>query len=891
MGFSQKLASLFYEIRAETTSLPGDLAAAERHLGKLTDFVRRNPTAAMGALATATIAVGAAATKMALDVERSLDVVARKVPGATGQMQGLRDQIRAISLEQARTQSELATAAKQIADQGVGSLEEVQQRLAAATRAADATGTEITTVISGLDQTLDLFGKSGKESEAVLQRLFAVSQGKMPLADMFAALQRAAPAIKSLGIDFDTAAAALGGLLEEGKTARQAASELKALGERGAEGRKQIELLADAFGRGRDATREYNAAIIEARTSTDALWAQAKNNLSAVMIDLGQQILPTVTKELQGIVGVLNVLNGTISGIKSDSLVATLTTPAARAKMSLDEVRQSIAAVVDAWTRGNLTSLQALKPDQLKALRELVSGEMSKQGPKSQTIYATMIADIDKLIAKHSELADAQAKTGTGKTTGTGRLTAEQLAAAEKLREEQQKALNKQLEKENELREKSADLIARAARRLAHDIVDDTDVRQLREAADAGEKKGVFTSDEAARMRTLANVLDLEMRTTKQKEMQADLQRDLNEFFDAKEADMERQVREQKDANEQQRKADEARKTHVKDLILDLARGAAAVLQIASAFGLVDQKLGVVLQSLQQMGDGIKDIAAGDKINGVLKVAASLATLIKSAADQVFGHPGRERAAAFRRQLAEAREEWELTMAALGDDVSGRSPLQQELVNLDRQAEQMRRRAAAEFLPQGERDPRAGMTIAELNEAIAAAKRRGHHAGAEGIAAYRDALIQIEELFNAKEQLAGRRDAEQQRDAAQAAAGDQESTASRGLASLSYSQGDTFVSLQRQILAVEMQERDILNNLLASITGQSVTLAAPNVPASFGSVSAGSITIGSINVQVHMTGGGDVAAATEQAVIQGIDRGLAAIRRDHRSAAGAPRYS
>lgn len=705
MAISRKIAELFYEVRGKTEGFTRDLKGAEQSAAKLGDFIHKHPVAAAGALAAALVSVGATAVKMAEELERSFNLIERRVPGAVGQMDALKSAVREISLSGAgRTQDELARAAALISEKGVESIEGLQARLEAAARAADATGESIEGIIGGLDQTLDLFAKSSAESEQVLQRAYAVTRGRMPLEDVFAALQGAAPAVRALGLDFDTATAALGGLLEEGKTAKQAATELKALGAAGADGRAEIEKLADAFGRNADMAGEYERSIETARSSTAALWSTLKNNLSAVLIDLGERLLPLVRAELAGLVGILDRFNGSVAKIQADSLVATVATignnlPNATARVQ--DLDRAVATLVMRFSRGAL-SFDGLDLDTLRGLHAGVASSASRVDSK---LYDNLRDSIQRVIDAEQDRQEATVSADAATTTGTRR-SAEEIVAAQAAR---RKAIEEEMKGVKEVADfwagvaaqqaaaerKHADDVAQfrdqlmsrqigATRTMTDDIAREFDkliakAQQLKLPAEATELSQLKASalmaqaameqaderlqaikreglEAAAAYHELGEVLHDLHRTQKAASLttedRAKVEEKIRDVTEQQNAALGRVTQAQGDAAEAG--ADVLRQSQeTAQTIMQAVDGA---LQLASAFGLVDAKAANILRSIGQVAAGIGPLSAalqsgstGAVIGAALPVVGALASLGKALFDD--GKARREEMRALQQAL------------------------------------------------------------------------------------------------------------------------------------------------------------------------------------------------------------------------------------------------
>lgn len=475
MAGARKLAELFYEIRARTEGFEKDLNDAERQAGKFTDYLKRNPLAVAGSIGAALVGVAIQATRMAADMEKSLKQVERSVPGALGQLQGLKDTITDIAREAPRSQQELADAAAAIAKQGVGSTEELADRLRAVTRAADATGEDLQVLIGGLDQTLDLFGMTGAQAEQVLAQLYASTQGKLPLADMFGALQAAAPTIKDLNLDFRTAAGALGQLLEQGKSAKQAASELKEYGTAGKAGAAAIRELAAEFNATAGAATKYDAAIAKSRSSVEASAQIVKNNFSAVMLELGERILPTVTRALGNIVQLLDKVNGSVDRIEGAQALATLATLGPqRDRLNASDrgrLRDSLGQAARQANAGTLDT-SGFSPQQLLQVMRAVNAEALSMSASARRGFLPLQEALAKAAAAGQQVVTTS-RQGAVETASNLKTVQKAGEDAAKALEEANKRAADQARAAQQETVRAAEALQREVIRLSRTLTDD----------------------------------------------------------------------------------------------------------------------------------------------------------------------------------------------------------------------------------------------------------------------------------------------------------------------------------------------------------------------------------------------------------------------------------
>lgn len=411
----------------------------------------------VGGLSIATLAIlgiGAAATKMAEEVDASLRKVEARVPQVAGRMGELCEIIRDMSLAGPHSQAELATAAAEIGRQGAGSLEEVQSRLAAVTKLADATGENLTDIIAGLDQATDLFGLSADEAEGFVAKLFATAQNRMPIKDLFDTLQAAAPAVRDFGIDADIATRAIAAMIDGGLNARQASARMKEYASLGKEGAAEIRKLADAYVVAGDASAKLDAAQAKMNAGSENTARIIRNNLSAALIDLGNKILPGVTAELRGLVGLLDLISGTVSRIKGSAGIGTLIAGFSESGtgVSAQEVRQQMAHL-DELARKKSLDLGGLSVAHLDRMLQNITA-VATATKTSEAYFASLKRAIGAAREEAEKLEETQGRSkptaGAGAGAGTGGRgvrTPEQIRADKAAAEKEQQRWEETLEK------------------------------------------------------------------------------------------------------------------------------------------------------------------------------------------------------------------------------------------------------------------------------------------------------------------------------------------------------------------------------------------------------------------------------------------------------------
>jgi methyl-accepting chemotaxis protein len=563
MAPSRKLAELFYEVRAKTEGLDKDLAGAQRSFGKLTDYVLKNPVQAGLALGTALAGVAVKAAKMAEEVDRSMRKVQASTSGGTEGIRKLRTEIEALSAATGRSQAELAAAAAETA-KSVGSMEEIGQRLNAALTLSQASGEDLSLVLNGLDQVMDTFSISSDRAAQTVAQLYAAAKNKLPISDLFATIQAAAPALVQMGIDLDVGARAMANLTDQGLSAKQAAREFKALAELGAEGGERIRELAGDVPALSSAFEDLDRAAAAANNSTGNLIKRLGAGLAAPLIALGSTILPPVNKFLEANVTLVEILTGRYKD-------------AADAANQFADANKGIPTGVNnpitISARGGLTA------EDIKARQEAAA----------------------KAAKAAKEAAEAAAK------------------AEKAVRDARLRAVNDALDKEVDARKKANAEIQKlqkdSAKQLAQAMGDSVRVIEIELAEMIGKLRELGASD--AEIEQITAPLEAAKKAAQglngaleKIQLTPEQQRKLKDGLEAPKKDLEEV---------------ESAALKVAQAISDVGT---AILGMASALGLVDQQTASIARGVLDIGAGGTRIAKGDVLGGGLQLLGGLGGII-----------------------------------------------------------------------------------------------------------------------------------------------------------------------------------------------------------------------------------------------------------------------
>lgn len=442
-----RLDRFWYEIDAETRGFDEGILQSGDKLKKFAEYAAGQPLVVIGALGAAAVVAGYKATQMAAAFDTSMRKVSAAAPGAAREISKVRDAIADIASVSPRAREDLEQAAILIAKVGGGTATEIAARLQEAVKIADASGADLNGTIEAMDFVMDAFGLNVQQATDALAKMFAITQGRIDMDDLFAVLQRGGTTLATLGVKAEDAATALTALVDAGVPTRQAGTVLVSILEQLSQAGKVSAAATDeqrtaahqlltvlgpaniaakgfvgaiedlskvtggsteklqamgfnlaevnaitriSAGTTRDARSEteklaaaYRAVDTAAtgnRTSAEALEKILKNDLQTALIDLGTQVLPLVNAELRGLVGLIDQLTGrTKNATQNAAAVTTINTIAAALdKLSparreqelrrLGEAVQQLAGGVSGSTLFDPKRITSLGDDQVKAL-------------------------------------------------------------------------------------------------------------------------------------------------------------------------------------------------------------------------------------------------------------------------------------------------------------------------------------------------------------------------------------------------------------------------------------------------------------------------------------------------------------------------------------------
>lgn len=406
---SQKLDALYYEIEARTTGFDQSIDEAGRRVEKLADLIARRPGIAAAAAVAAIVSIGVAATKMAGDVDREGQKLGDTFPKIARQAEDLSN-----TFGVART--EVLKLYKTLQDRGEATPEGLTAAATAAlqlNQALHGTPSQLDGLAASLGDLRDLFHVESSQSGTLAATLFALTQGKVPLADFMADLQVAAPIIRQYGLSLNQVGPALIAFRQEGlNTSKQVAGALKTQLEGGT---GTLHAYAAGAVTAAEAHVRLQAQLEKTGHQTGVLADQVRERASNALIDFGTKVLPLVANALENIVTLLDQVGGRSSAFDSlDQLQAlggrSATTRTALGGQAFRNLREQIGD-------GDF-SLGELSTGQLEALRRSLRDlePLFAQMPEQRTQMARMRQEINNLLAP----APGGTAPGAGDAHGSG---------------------------------------------------------------------------------------------------------------------------------------------------------------------------------------------------------------------------------------------------------------------------------------------------------------------------------------------------------------------------------------------------------------------------------------------------------------------------------------
>jgi phage-related minor tail protein len=634
-----KLDSLYYQIEARTEGLGPGLAAAERRLQRFAGLIKAHPVAALGALASVAVLVGMEATRMAARFDEAMRRVTALLPEASGKLDILKKQVIDLSKRLPFTADQLAGALRTVVEVGGREMREPTvaiQRLDLAAQGALASGSDLATVARTLDDVMDAFGLSGNAAaQTVLDLMVAAHHAGVQFGDLSGFIAKVAPAAAAAGVPMDRLVASIITLSEMGLQGRDMASSLRAA-LLGIKNETEVTgpllqrfgitvtgtgasfaLGGAAAGRFADAVREVAHAqgaaarsAAEAQAGAAAQLQQSKNIINGVLLDIGAQVVEGISSWIM----YWRAVNGRdpVTGAKMEwhrpfdagRAVAVLGRP-------MTPAQRAAQGYIAGGGTGNIPAGEP--PDRAAALRlaeeqgRLLEQLRTQLASLTRTGLDEALLALDRLErAFHEKFGDqipAEAEQGFARIRAAAR--------------------------------EGADL-----QQFADEIAAVKD--QLDELAASGQAGTQQFRDQVAETARIKGNLEAYVGTLHESEGSqrrgVELLRDIER--------LQRQVAEhERDALKDARGKADAKTRETRDLrtqALLVERTARRALQLADAFGIVNSETRATLESLVEIGAGIKpllDVLKGGKggVGGILTAALPVLGGVASLVGSLFG--------------------------------------------------------------------------------------------------------------------------------------------------------------------------------------------------------------------------------------------------------------
>lgn len=796
-----QLDELYYLVSARVQGM----ADAENEIGKFTSFLEGHPLAVAGAFGVALLGIGEKATTMAAQVDASNRTIANAIPGATGALSQLRDMVDQVAASSGRLHDEIQSTGEAIARNGVTSLEEYQARLQLVTEAGDAMGGALPEIASGLSDLQREFHLTDDQLTQATADLYALTQGKIPLDDLLSALVRAAPGVHDLGLDFNTAAAAMAGLINSGMVGdtRQAASAIIQYAQNGQAGKDALLALARQAPSTANAMRGFTAAASNAEQGAQRMSNRLRNDLDRSMVDLGSELLPI--KAGLALIGdlLLSMAEHPFTSGQDDlkRIFGTVTDAApgvsdtAKAVTDLAHAIGLLPTAAPSWLSPTITTALGVKPSAPPtpptslAAAPIQSGEQLREAAEA----AQKLADLKAQLADATQSANAfvtgiqtQAIAALGKLADTA---AAQWADLNQQLAEKEQALKALIQKEvDDAGKIDADARAKAKADGEQQLADFQQyVQQIRLAALAATKPIAVQTDQAplapdqlAPQPTeelvgdytntdptdqLSQQYEITMKivdkTVTLKSLTADLSGTLAQINE------EQQNRNQQ-IDDQVRKEHEAVATQQQMVEALVGAGEAAIDLLHSSGGISDN-LASALSGAVQLGGALSTAStvfgklgqvdvkgnplvttpqAISAFGGVLSAVGAVASAIQSLGDEK--EQAIEAAAAFKK----AQEDWAATLQQFVDATNGAvTDLQKSLDDLTSQTRQLKDQAASDYGITGATAER--LTTASPEELQSELNKVNAELASDLTGQTRDFLTHIRDLILALQQVDG----------------------------------------------------------------------------------------------------------------------------------------
>lgn len=398
-GPSLNVATLFYELEARSTKLSQGFEEGIQAADKFTKFMLEHPIAVTAAVTAAFAAFAIHLGEEAAKVNLIITQLGQLIPDFGDQAERVRSEINDLAASTGQSFEKLLAASQAIASQGTTGVDDLIGRLKVINEVSQVTGVSMETLAEQFGRVAREFDISGTAITDMGAKLFSLAKGRAPIDEITGALTFAAPSIRALGLDFDTASAAIASLIDEGLKARQAGAIFKQLAADGQDGANIIRSFAAQANLATNANEELADSFEKVQEQVETQQKRAFENFEASLRNLGQTLLPAVTLgvkaltiAMDGLAAIIDLFNTKIPKLEVD--FSNLPTSAAGLKNVMANTSTEIEKLQD--------QLELLEADKFKDESQPRGGD-----PGDRAVQRQQAAERDAEILKTKALIES----------------------------------------------------------------------------------------------------------------------------------------------------------------------------------------------------------------------------------------------------------------------------------------------------------------------------------------------------------------------------------------------------------------------------------------------------------------------------------------------------
>lgn len=284
---------------AETNRATVRMGQAGDEAGGLFSAGLSKITLGASAAGVALVAVGIKAEHMAMQIDGAMRQIGAASPALRGSLPEIQHDLESLANVAGRSHEEIRAAAEDAARLGVNSAGELKAKLEAATLLADATGENLQNVVEGVDQLSDAFQLDAGQIVQAMAKIRSAAAGRVDFSSIFQAFQTVTPRVLELGLDMETAVRAVIALLDRGFSGRKLSGFFT---EHDADDIRQVAAEAKIAANAMDELKE--SADFK-RGGADREFQRTINAWDAALAGLATKALPSVTHLLEALTSVI----------------------------------------------------------------------------------------------------------------------------------------------------------------------------------------------------------------------------------------------------------------------------------------------------------------------------------------------------------------------------------------------------------------------------------------------------------------------------------------------------------------------------------------------------------------------------------------------------------